>query len=335
MPLQIIRHDITQMNVDAIVNAARPSLTGGGGVDGAIHRAAGPDLLAECLRLGGCAVGEAKRTKAYRLPCKYVIHTVGPVWEGGNAGEDALLASCYRASLAVAEASKCKTVAFPLISSGAYGYPKDRALQIAVEAIGAFLLQSEMLVYLVIFDRASFAAGSKRFADIAQFIDDRYAAAHEESNRERRFRAMGAAKRAPAPPIMAMQASAPANEDLSLEAMLAGLDEGFSVTLLRLIDQKGLTDAQCYKRANIDRKLFSKIRKDPNYKPSKPTAIALAIALELTLAETEDLLKRAGYALSPASKFDLIIEYFIRQGNYNVFAINEALFAFDQCLLGA
>ena len=334
MPLQIIRHDITQMKVDAIVNAARPSLTGGGGVDGAIHRTAGPELLAECLRLGGCAVGEAKRTKAYRLPCKYVIHTVGPVWEGGNNGEDALLASCYRSSLAIAEASKCKTVAFPLISSGAYGYPKDRALQIAVEAIGAFLLQSEMLVYLVIFDRASFAAG-KRYADIAEFIDDRYAAAHEETSRERRFRAAGAAKCIPTPPIMAMQAWAPACEDLSLEAMLAGLDEGFSTTLLRLIDQKGLTDAQCYKRANIDRKLFSKIRKDPHYKPSKPTAIALAIALELTLAETEDLLKRAGYALSPASKFDLIIEYFIRQENYNVFEINEALFAFDQCLLGA
>ena len=313
--------------MDAIVNAANESLLGGGGVDGCIHRAAGPELLAECRRLGGCRTGEAKLTGAYRLPCRYVIHTVGPVWRGGGHGEREQLVSCYRASLLLAQEHGCETVAFPLISSGNFGYPKDQALRVAVDTIGAFLLEHDMTVYLVIFDRRAYQISGKLFADIAEYIDDHYVEAHTDLGAERLRR--GALHREMVAPMCAPMA-APALDDL-----LEHLDAGFSETLLRLIDRSGKKDSEVYKKANVDRKLFSKIRNNSNYKPSKPTALAFAIALELDLAETKDLLARAGYALSASSKFDVIVEYFIRQRNYDIFAINEALFAFDQSLLGA
>ena len=327
MPLLFIRNDITKMPVDAIVNAANESLLGGGGVDGCIHRAAGPELLAECRRLGGCRTGEAKLTGAYRLPCRYVIHTVGPVWRGGGHGEREQLVSCYRASLMLAKEYGCESVAFPLISSGIFGYPKDQALRVAVDTIGAFLLEHDMTVYLVIFDRSAYQISGKLFADIAEYIDDHYVEAHTDLGAERLRR--GALHREMAAPMCAPMA-APALDDL-----LEHLDAGFSETLLRLIDRSRKKDSEVYKKANVDRKLFSKIRNNPNYKPSKPTALAFAIALELDLEETKDLLARAGYALSASSKFDVIVEYFIRQRNYDIFAINEALFAFDQSLLGA
>lgn len=332
MPLHIVRNDITAMKVDAIVNAANESLLGGGGVDGAIHRAAGPDLLRECRTLGGCRTGQAKITKGYRLPARYVIHTVGPVWRGGNHGERDLLVSAYRSSLELALAHGCGTVAFPLISSGVYSYPKDQALKVAVDTIGDFLLAHDMTVYLVIFDREAYTIGGKLFADIAAYIDDHYAAEHSDSGEERCYRAMFAPCAPAQYPSQPLAAAAAAPADLN-EA-LDRLDESFSQMLLRKIDERGMTDAQCYKKANIDRKLFSKIRSDVHYKPSKPTAMAFAIALELPLAEARELLEKAGFAFSHASKFDIIVEYFIAHQNYNIFEINEALFAFDQSLLG-
>ncbi len=330
MPLKIVRNDITQMAVDAIVNAANPTLLGGGGVDGCIHRAAGKELLEECKTLGGCEPGRAKITGGYKLPAKYVIHTVGPVYVDGRHGEPALLESCYRESLALAEAHGCQSVAFPLISSGAFGYPKDKALKVAVDVIGDYLLRHEMTVYLVVFDKAAYRISEKLFADIAAYIDDRYADSHADRTRERRLMAL--AMRPTAAEDMAVGRIAP--NEVDLNARLQQLDESFSQMLLRKIDERGMTDAECYKKANIDRKLFSKIRSDVHYKPSKPTAIAFAIALELSLSETAELLRKAGYALSHSNKFDIIIEYFISHRIYNIFEINEALFAFDQSLLG-
>ena len=329
MPLIIVRNDITKMPVDAIVNAAKESLLGGGGVDGCIHRAAGSELLQECRTLGDCRTGEAKITKAYLLSCRYVIHTVGPVWRGGGHGEREQLASCYRTSLALAQAHNCETVAFPLISSGIFGYPKDQALRVAVDTISEFLAENDMTVYIVIFDRAAYQIGNKLFADIAAYIDDHYVDAHTDSCRER-MRRMGVVESR----MLTAYEDAPMATS-GLDEALAHLDTGFSETLLKLIDRSGKKDAEVYKKANVDRKLFSKIRNNPDYKPSKPTAVAFAIALELSLPETRDLIARAGYALSPSSKFDVIIEYFIMHRDYDIFKINEALFAFDQSLLGA
>ncbi len=375
MPFQIIRDDITKVRCDAVVNAAKNSLLGGGGVDGAIHRAAGPGLLAECRTLGGCETGQAKITGGYDLPAKYVIHTVGPVWHGGDRGERELLASCYRESLRLARAYGCETVAFPLISAGIFGYPKDQALRVAADVITEFLLDCDMTVYLVVFNRTAFTISRKLYADIRSYIDDVYVDAHTDPARKRRERE-NAARRAESEAMAplsqndgfsmpaglygtwyggadaAEEESAPAAmpaaarpdaapsmvrppEEASLGEAVKNRDESFSQMLLRKIDERGMTDVQCYKKANIDRKLFSKIRGDVRYRPSKPTAIAFAIALELPLEETADLLMKAGYALSPSEEFDIIIEYFIRRGNYNIYEINEALFAFDQNLLGA
>ena len=364
MPLILIRRDITAVEADAIVNAAKESLLGGGGVDGAIHAAAGPQLLEECRTLGGCRPGEAKLTGGYRLPARFVIHTVGPRWQGGGAGEEETLRACYRNSLALARAAGCETVAFPLISSGVFGYPKAQALAVAVEEIRRFLENEEMTVYLTIFDRDTLSRerypelnallqppsmdSSLHFAMASPTPAANAAPPPAAAKKERRLlperrkraktpQAEGVSLRDEAPAAAALPVDAWAGEASSreLREALAALDESFSRMLLRKITEKGMTDAQCYKRANIDRKLFSKIRSDERYRPSKPTVLAFAVALELSLAETRELLMKAGFALSRSSEFDVIVEYYIRQGQYDVDRINEALFAFDQTLLGS
>lgn len=343
MPIQIIRNDITKIECDAIVNAANSTLLGGGGVDAAIHKAAGKGLLFECMKLGGCKVGQAKLTKAYKLPARFVIHTVGPKWKGGQKGEKELLESCYRESLRIAIDNNCESVAFPLISSGVYGYPKDQALRVAVDVISSFLVEHDMLVYIVVFDKSAFQISEKLFADIASFIDDKYVDTHFEFNRTRsdawgESTLLGETRILPDEDFVEMSApcaqAVTAPKAISLEDAVNQIDESFSQMLLRKIDEKGLTDAECYKKANVDRKHFSKIRSDVHYRPNKSTTIAFAVALELSLEETKDMLMKAGFALSRSNKFDIIIEYFISNNNYNVFEINEALFAFDQSLLG-
>ncbi len=333
MPLEIIRNDITQVHADAIVNAASPDLLGGAGVDGRIHEVAGEELLEECKRLGGCKVGQAKITKGYRLPAKYVIHTVGPAWQGGNHNEENLLKECYKNSLLLAKEYSLESIAFPLIASGTFRYPKDKALKAAIETIGEFLLENEMIVYLVVYDKKAFKLSKNLFASIKQYIDDNYV----EEKRFRRDEAYYQLKE-----VKLEESKELLNEVLqpspkykrNLKDVVNNIDETFSQMLLRLIDEKGMTDAETYKKANIDRKLFSKIRNNIDYSPSKSTVLAFAIALSLSLDETKDLLLKAGFALSNSNKFDIIIQYFIENENYNIFEINEALFAFDQNLLG-
>ena len=356
MPVQIIRQDITKMHVDAIVASSNNQLLPGSGENGAIHAAAGPRLREECRLLGGCGTGQAVITRGYDLPARHVIHTVGPVWRSGWYGEETLLASCYRSCLQLAKENGLQSIAFPIISAGVYGYPREDALRIGMNAIRSFLMESDddMMVYLVVFDKETVAVSSKLFRDVKQFIDDRYA----EENRERRRRRLmeatcaradeewvePAARNAP-PPAPAASAPADRNDDvfcesiapcapLSLEDELEMLDESFSQMVLRLIAQKGMKNAECYKKANLDKKLFSKIHNDIHYKPKKTTALALAIALELDLDQTRELLMKAGLALSRSDKFDVIVEYFIRQKKYDIFELNEVLFYYDQPLLG-
>lgn len=349
MPLQFVRNDITKMECDAVVNAANESLLGGGGVDGAIHRAAGPALLEECKTLGGCKTGSAKITKGYNLKCKYIIHTVGPVWHGGGHNEQELLKSCYESSLRLAKEYGCESIAFPLISSGVYGYPKAEAVKVAVDTAAQFLMENDMLIYIVFFDKNSFTAGSKLISGIKQYVDDKYVEKHTEPRSQILSRGQSAPLPA-APEITSAPQEEPnygtvLSDDYVFEPELSGgsladylddvKDESFSQMLLRKIDESGMTDSECYRRANIDRKLFSKIRSNPNYRPGKPTVLAFCIALRLPLVETREMLMKAGFALSHSSVFDIIVEYFIVNNIYDIYQINEALFDFDQNLLGS
>ena len=378
MPFEIVRNDITNMIVDAIVNTANPRPVIGAGVDACIHGKAGPRLLEAREKIGRIAVGQAAITPGFDLPARFVIHTVGPVWRGGLLGEARQLRSCYEASLALALEHQCRSVAFPLICAGNYGFPRDKALQIAMDAIRSFLAHHEMKVYLVVFDRDSFRLSQKRFREVSSFIDEHYvqeksrgsddaAAARRRIQEDARYGApmasfptdacqapapMEAPKSAPprpAPRFSAPMSAAPmekpsaaapkqsvhTGEKPSLAQLLEKTDAGFSETLLKLIDSTGKKDSDIYTRANISRQHFSKIRNNPFYQPTKATAIAFAIALELDLEQTRDLIGRAGFALTNSSKFDVIVMYFIRERNYDLFDINAALFEFDQNLLGA
>lgn len=334
------------MKVDAIVNTTNEEMVGCSGVDLAVHTAAGPMLDEECRKIAPLGLGTAKITGAYNLEAKYIIHTSGPVWHGGLVGESIILRSCYTESLKLAVANGCESVAFPLISAGVYGYPKDQVLKFAIQVITEFLFEHELNVYLCVYDRKSYEFSRVIFNEINEFIDDDYV---EESKAcfdadidylEERILPNRIRQRdkltAPEPPICAsMPAPTSSVGNKTLQEYMKAMDKSFAWKLFDYIDAKGMTDVECYKKANVDKKTFSKIKCNPDtYKPSKQTAVAFAIALELTLDETQDLLASAGLTLSRSFTFDKIIRYFLQKGVYDIFEINEALFEFDQVLLG-
>jgi len=353
MPLQIIRQDITKMQVDAIVNTTNEAMVGYSGVDLAVHEGAGPELDAECARLAPLGLGQAKITKGYNLDAQYIIHTSGPTWRGGLEGESIILKSCYIESLKLAVAHGCNSVAFPLISSGAYGYPKDQVLKFAIQTITGFLLEHEITVYICVFDRTSYEFSKKLFTEISEIIDNKYVDEHDENCtaelKKFNFSTLPYCEERVCEdfddihkiddfyPKMSesrhVQTSSVSNK--TLREYMKSMDKSFAYKLFDLIDERGMTDVECYKKANIDKKTFSKIKCNPDtYRPSKQTAVAFAIALKLNLDETQDLLASAGLTLSRSFAFDKIIRYFIQKEVYDIFEINEALFEFDQVLLG-
>lgn len=376
MPFEIMREDITNLEVDAIVNPTNNRLKASGGVCGAIFKKAGLEKLQkQCDKIGHIETSQAVLTKGYELNCKYIIHTVGPIWHGGNHDEENLLYNTYLNCLNLAKRKKCKSIAFPLISSGKFGYPKDKALHTARCAIEDFLFENDIMIYLVIFDKKAFAISQNLFDSISQYIDDNYVDNYKFDNSRRNtessllddhFDMETKSKlenisdsieideiktfKMVSKPVANTKATTKSKpkkasitkgilcdmiSDKNLIDAVSNVEDTFSQTLLRLIDATGKTDSEIYKKANIDRRLFSKIRKNKDYNPSKSTALSLAIALELDIDETKDLLEKAGYALSHSNKFDIIVEYFIKEQNYNIFEINEALFAFDQNILKA
>lgn len=346
MPFEIVRNDIVNMQVDAIVNTANPRPVIGSGVDRAIHQKAGKKLLIARQKIGNIDFGDAVITPGFDLDAKYVIHTAGPLWEGGNHGESEILASCYRKSLNLAKAYQCQSIAFPLISTGNYGFLKSLALQIAIQEISTFLLENDMQVYLVVFENESFVLSEKLFNSVSSYIDENYVYSktideydsdhidHVYLNSSR-FRHYYQDQENIKLTSSLNDEGAFEINSFDLDEMLDHLDDSFSQMLIKLIDLSGKKDAEIYKKANIDRKLFSKIKNNINYRPSKTTALAFAFALELDLDTTKDFIGRAGFALSHSSKFDVIVEYFLISRNYNVFELNEVLFAFDQPLISA
>ena len=343
MPLQIIRQDITKMKVDAIVNTTNEEMVGYSGVDFAVHEGAGPELDKECAKIAPLGLGTAKITKGYNLDAKYIIHTSGPIWRGGLVGESIILKSCYLESLKLAVEYGCTSLAFPLISSGVYGYPKDQVLKFAVQVITEFLFEHELMVYLCVFDRTSYEFSQKLFTEINDFIDDEYVEEIDECYADDDYDKIQTIKnflviedRMEAPKMSApMPTPCGSAKDKTLQEYMKSMDKSFAYKLFDLIDERNMTDVECYKKANVDKKTFSKIKCNPNtYRPSKQTAVAFAIALKLNLDETQELLASAGLTLSRSFTFDKIIRYFIQKEIYDIFEINEALFEFDQVLLG-
>lgn len=358
MPFQIIRNDITKVKADAIVNTANPKPRIGRGTDSAIYAAAGEEqLLSERKKIGEIAPGKVASTEAFNLDAKYIIHTVGPAWVDGNHGERDILHSCYEKSLALASELKCKSIAFPLIASGVYGFPKDEALNIALAEIGKFLLTHEMKVILVVFDRKALELSEQLVGGIEQYIDEHSAHMIRETeyggDYAANIRRCETVRMEESEELLFHGMAAPADEleeevddetlppmgipdvaGKSLDEVLGGAGETFQQRLFKLIDASGMDDVTVYKKANIDRKVFSRIRCKADYKPKKKTAVAFAVALELDLPTTLDLLSRAEIAFSPSSRFDLIVTYFITNKNYDIYEINAALFKYGQTILG-
>ena len=368
MPFQIIRNNIAEVETDAIVNTANPRPVIGSGTDAAIHHKTGPRLLEARKKIGAIPVGQCALTPGFDLRAKWVIHTIGPIWQGGMEGEEMLLRQCYENALTMAAELDCASIAFPMISTGNYGFPKKEALRIVMDTVSRFLMDHEMHIYLVVWDEEAFLLSRSLFFHVQSYIDEHYIDAEvrrqrtrfsaspsqrQRMDRERLHNSLTEAKSAlsctesvsfhaeredsvPIPPPMVMSkcAKAEAVPTPSLDELLENTDAGFTETLLKLIDQTGKKDSEIYKKANVSKQHFSKIRNNPDYKPTKATALAFAIALELDLTQTEELIGRAGYALTRSSKFDVIIMYFISRKNYDMFEINMTLFEFDQMTLG-
>ena len=327
MPFSIVRGDIARVEADVVVNAANERLAPGSGVCGAIYAAAGyDDMLAACRELGGCPTGEAVVTPGFALPARWCVHTVGPVWRGGAAGEERALRSCYRSVFRETVRLGATSVAYPLVSAGVYGYPAEGALAVAREETRAFLeSHDDVDVMLVVFDDDVIWRGSELAREVAGLVEG------DDVGLESDALVLEEVACVPPSEVRARRPCVPP----SLDERLSSLEPTFSETVLALVDERGMTDAEVYHRANLSRQLFSKLRGNPGYRPTKATAVALCMGLALGLGEAEDLLARAGYALSPSSAFDAVVSFFLERGIHDVLRLNEVLFAYGLPLVGS
>lgn len=335
MPLIISRNDITQLSTDAIVNAANTQLQMGGGVCGAIFRAAGPAKLQDaCDKLAPIKTGEAVITDGFDSKAKYIIHTAGPIYSAGDINQEKLLYACYHNSLTLAAKKKLTSIAFPLISSGIYGYPPDKALSTAIKAIHDFLgaYDGDITVYMIVYNDNAFVTAQKLYDNVESFIDEHLIV---DDIKERRSKMLNRPKCALKG--KSLEETCCYETASSIDDMLDNMEDSFNKLLFKHIRDKNMTNSDIYKNANIDRRLFSKRISHENYTPSKNTILALSISLRLNINETKALLESAGYALSHSSKADLIIEYYITHQdykNYNIYDLNFLLFKYDQEQLG-
>ena len=351
MPFRIIRNDITKVKADVIVNTANPKPAIGGGTDSAIYEAAGKEqLLAERKKIGNIKRGDVAITPAFNLKAKHIFHTVGPIWEGGNKGEYEILRSCYEKSLNLAAQMKCKSIAFPLIATGVYGFPKDQALNIAVSVINPFLLEHNMKVILVVFNEKAFQLSGKLVENVRAYIDENYVEearkreyGHTKNNRryqkelEEIEYKNSFIETDTSPALYSKKADAPGElldikatfvqpgGKVSIDDLVTAPEKTFQEKLFEIIDERGLTGPQVYNNY-ITRQVYSKIQGDKDYHPNKYTAIALCLSLHLSLEETLDLIGRAGWTLSPSNKADLIVKACILNREYNVVNIDLILF---------
>lgn len=352
MPFKIVRNDITKMQVDAIVNTANMLPIYSDGTDSAVYEAAGAEeLLAERRKIGELEEGQVAITPGFRLPAKYIIHAVSPMYIDGESGEKELLRSCYRRSLELACEKGCKSIAFPLIATGSFGYPKEEGMRIALDEINAFLMKQEMLIYLVVFDTEATRLGRNVYPELEEYIDKHYV--EVQKKKEYWFPLQAAVTAAPIrrkanrsellweEDLCEMDVAAPQmnavcwekldedelfeERESALEDRLKHLTDTFQEYLMYLIESKGLANAQVYKGAYLTKQLFSKIKLNPDYHPDKGTALRLCVGAQLNLDETKDLLARAGYALSPCDKRDVIFSFFIEQEIYDMLDIDIAL----------
>ena len=375
MPFKIVRNDITKMNTEAIVNTANDYPTVGTGCDSAVYKAAGYDELLKyrAEKIGFVPEGDAFITPGFKLKATYIIHAVSPLYMGGDKGEEEKLRSCYRKSLQIAKENGIKSISFPLISTGGFGYPKEEGMRIAVDEINAFLLSNEMNIFLVVFDTKATQLGEKIYPGLEAYIDhnyvkkaraeeydacvgsmrpsepgcDRYLSNAEMIERSTRRNAEGKpsfsgsifkkeqAKKSVSDEALSVEESCECDEtpffdfeeqhERKLEERMKHMSDTYSEYLMYLIRERNMENGKVWKRAIVDKKIFSKIKNNRNYHPNKLTALCLCVGAKLNLDESKDLLARAGYALSPCDKTDIIFAYFIENEIYDMIELDIQL----------
>lgn len=333
MSFKIVRNDITKMNTEAIVNTANDHVTVGTGCDYAVYMAAGYDELLKYReeKIGFVPEGDVFVTPGFHLKAEYIIHAVSPLYMGGNQGEEEKLRSCYRKSLQIAKEHNIKSISFPLISTGGFGYPKEEGMRIAVDEIYAFLLENEMQIYLVVFDTKATMLGEKIYPDLEEYIDHNYVRNKRKEEygvhlynaqlleRQNRNHAAADAFKED------LELDFETQHECKLEERMKHISDTFSQYLMYLIREKKMENAEVYKRAIVDKKIFSKIKNNADYHPQKITALCLCVGAKLNLDESKELLARAGYALSPCDKTDIIFTYFIENKIYDMIELDIQL----------